>query len=109
MKEIIELLKVGSMGDNVLRLQKALAAMGFNPGKTEGTFDIDTELSVRHLQEAANLQVNGEVDEKTWDVIMKTTWNGTQDPVTLERNPDAPYQRHLLPDVEYTNDNEGEQ
>jgi hypothetical protein len=94
------ILKKDATGDEVLQLQKALWAMGFNPKEIDGNFGHGTEAAVRALQEAAGLKVNGIVGEETWNFIMNMTWNETPEPFSFWRNPKSPYQRHLLPDYE---------
>lgn len=94
------ILKKGSVGEEVIRLQKALLAMGFNPIEVDGYFGEGTEAAVRSLQESIGFKEEGVVDKKTWDFIMRTTWKGTEEPWTLYPNPENPYQQHLLSDVE---------
>jgi peptidoglycan hydrolase-like protein with peptidoglycan-binding domain len=95
-----EILQRGSVDDKVAQLQKALYAIGFNPNEFNGFFGPGTEAAVKAFQEATKLTPTGVVDKQTWDYILRTTWTSTPEPVTLYRNPENPYQRHLLPDVD---------
>jgi peptidoglycan hydrolase-like protein with peptidoglycan-binding domain len=94
------ILKRGSVGEDVLRLQKALLAMGFNPIEVDGNFGDGTEAAVRALQESVGFKGEGVVDKNTWDFIMRTTWKDTEEPWTLYPNPKNPYQQHIISDVE---------
>jgi immune inhibitor A len=64
-------LRRGSKGADVLRLQKALLALGFNPGPLDSKFGPLTEKAVRAYQTARGLVVDGIVGPKTWAAIHK--------------------------------------
>ncbi len=53
------MLKNGSSGDDVTRLQKRLAAAGFDPGAADGVFGPKTEAALRAFQEDAGIAVDG--------------------------------------------------
>jgi len=55
----METLRVGSSGPDVLALQNALAAKGFDPGGTDGSFGPGTEKAVKALQASAGLAADG--------------------------------------------------
>lgn len=57
------LLKVDSpmmRGDDVKEMQERLNALGYNCGEADGDFGKNTEKGVKELQEAANIEVDGE-------------------------------------------------
>jgi immune inhibitor A len=62
-------LKRGSKGAAVLRLQKALLALGFNPGPLDGDFGSRTEKAVKAYQTARGLDPDGIVGPLTWASI----------------------------------------
>ena len=70
-KPTVELLKVGSKGDKVLRLQNVLLLLGFDCGKADGDFGSATNTAVRELQRAVGIGVDGIVGEKTYAAIDK--------------------------------------
>lgn len=53
-------LSEGARGPEVERLQRALAARGFNPGTPDGAFGPDTARALRAFQSANNLQADGD-------------------------------------------------
>ena len=62
-------LKTGSTGLPVRRLQSRMSAVGYNIGGVDGRFGAKTEAAVRKLQQDANLGVDGIVGAQTWDVV----------------------------------------
>lgn len=58
-------LKVGNKGEDVLRLQRRLAELGYNPGPLDGIFGSRTEAAVREFQRRAGLQTDGIVGPAT--------------------------------------------
>jgi peptidoglycan hydrolase-like protein with peptidoglycan-binding domain len=62
-------LRVGSTGLPVRRLQSRMSAVGFDTGGVDGRFGANTEAAVRTLQQAHNLGVDGIVGPQTWDVV----------------------------------------
>jgi hypothetical protein len=63
------LLRRGSRGAQVIRLQQALVNLGFNPGPVDGIFGPLTEAGVRAYQTARGLGVDGVVGPKTWGAL----------------------------------------
>ena len=63
------LLKKGSKGLPVRRLQKRMKLAGFAITEVNGRFDAKTEAAVKTLQEQAGLVVDGIVGPKTWAVV----------------------------------------
>jgi peptidoglycan hydrolase-like protein with peptidoglycan-binding domain len=59
LQEVDVLLKRGSSGDNVTKLQKGLSRIGFDPGEIDGVYGPHTEAAVKELQRAAGLAVDG--------------------------------------------------
>ena len=62
-------LKTGSTGLPVRRLQSRMNAVGYNIGGVDGRFGAKTEAAVRKLQQDANLGVDGIVGAQTWQVV----------------------------------------
>lgn len=62
-------LRLGSTGLPVRRLQSRMSAVGFDTGGVDGRFSAKTEAAVRQLQQQASLDVDGVVGPKTWAVV----------------------------------------
>jgi peptidoglycan hydrolase-like protein with peptidoglycan-binding domain len=58
-------LRAGQTGTAVLRLQNALTALGFQPGKPDGIFGNTTAAAVISFQKANDLDPDGVVGEET--------------------------------------------
>ncbi len=65
------LIKNGSKGTDVARIQTALQNAGFSPGSVDSDFGSKTEDAVRNFQKAHNLEVDGIVGESTWVLLQK--------------------------------------
>lgn len=59
------LLKRGSRGENVKKLQKGLAALGYHPGSADGIFGGATEDAVEDFQEKSKLYSDGKAGNDT--------------------------------------------
>ncbi len=66
------LLKNGSRGDEVIKLQQALVALGYKVG-VDGKFGNNTENAVKEAQRRFRLKDDGIVGEKTWAVLSTPT------------------------------------
>ncbi len=53
------MLQNGSSGEDVTRLQKRLAAAGFDPGAADGVFGPKTEAAVKAFQDSAGIAADG--------------------------------------------------
>lgn len=62
-------LRLGSTGLPVRRLQSRMGAVGFDTGGVDGRFSVQTGAAVRQLQQQAKLDVDGIVGPKTWAVV----------------------------------------
>ncbi|MGH2839819.1 MAG: peptidoglycan-binding domain-containing protein [Solirubrobacteraceae bacterium] len=62
-------LKRGSKGLPVRRLQRRLTAVGFDTGGIDGVFGAKTEKAVTQLQQQAELAVDGIVGPNTWAIV----------------------------------------
>jgi len=62
-------LRLGSSGLPVRRLQSRMGAVGFDTGGVDGRFNSKTEQAVKQLQQQADLVVDGIVGPKTWAVV----------------------------------------
>lgn len=63
------MLSQGSKGPEVLKLQKALLAAGFNPHGLDGSFGPKTEAALRAFQRAAGIIVDGKAGPQTWRAL----------------------------------------
>jgi peptidoglycan hydrolase-like protein with peptidoglycan-binding domain len=62
-------LKKGSKGEAVKRLQQSLYQLGYDPGTVDGIFGPKTESAVKAFQRSAGIDVDGIVGEITWTTI----------------------------------------
>ena len=64
-----DVLGLGSNGPDVEVAQKLLAALGFDPGPTDGIFGSRTMTAVLAVQRQLGLEVDGLVGPQTWSVL----------------------------------------
>lgn len=62
-------LRFGSRGSAVVRLQTALRSAGFNPGPIDGVFGLRTQTAVINFQRSRGLAVTGIVNVATWEAL----------------------------------------
>lgn len=67
--QAVFLLRLGSRGSDVIRLQTALNALGYDCGAADGIFGVKTEAAVRRFQRAQQLAVDGVAGRMTWTAI----------------------------------------
>ena len=67
----VNLLKRGSYGPQVTRVQQLLAALGFDPGTIDGIFGAATEAALRAFQSTAGIGVDGEFGGESFAAL----WN----------------------------------
>ena len=82
-------LEFGSRGSDVLKLQKALLELGFNPNGTDGKFGRGTESAVKAYQKARGLEVDGKAGTKTLTMLygeVDGTSGSSSTPVTTNPN-----------------------
>ena len=72
------MLRNGSSGDEVMALQKSLAAMGINPGPADGIFGPKTEAAVKQFQEKAGLSADGIVGPNTMAAMAEAKGGGAK-------------------------------
>ncbi|MDX6234832.1 MAG: hypothetical protein QOH68_3960 [Nocardioidaceae bacterium] len=63
------LLKKGSTGEDVKKLQQALINKGFFVGALDSDFGIKTETAVRYLQSTHGLDIDGEAGDQVHDLL----------------------------------------
>ncbi|RWZ55013.1 PDZ domain-containing protein [Halobacillus fulvus] len=63
--EVEESLKFNDNSDQVKNIQVMLEGLGYDPGRTDGFFDEQTEEAVEEFQADADVETTGEVDEET--------------------------------------------
>jgi hypothetical protein len=61
--------RLGSRGEEVKRIQSALAEKGFYLGPVDGDFGGGTESAVKAFQSASGLDVDGDVGPITWNAL----------------------------------------
>jgi GH24 family phage-related lysozyme (muramidase) len=69
-------LRRGSRGEQVERLQAALAGKGFSPDPVDSDFGPATERAVRRFQRAMSLEVDGIVGPRTWAALLRPRGEG---------------------------------
>ena len=62
-------LKKGSKGEAVTRLQEGLYQLGYDPGTVDGTFGPNTERVVKEFQTNNGLDADGIVGPRTWTAL----------------------------------------
>lgn len=62
-------LRKGDKGFEVKQLQNLLVLLGYNAGKADGVFGVQTENAVKHFQKKNGLIADGIVGDKTWAVL----------------------------------------
>ena len=62
-------LKTGSTGLPVRRLQSRMSAVGFDTGGVDGRFGAKTQVAVKKLQQDFALTIDGVVGLQTWQVV----------------------------------------
>jgi len=62
-------LRMGSSGLPVRRLQSRMSAVGFDTGGVDGRFSPKTEQAERQLQQQSSLSVDGVVGPQTWAIV----------------------------------------
>jgi peptidoglycan hydrolase-like protein with peptidoglycan-binding domain len=77
------MLTVGSKGSDVTRLQRELAARGFNPGRADGDFGPNTRRAVEAYQRSQTLSDDGVVGRDTGGALFRSNdtkfWDGRSD------------------------------
>ena len=58
-------LKPGDTGTQVKVLQRALARLGYSPGKADGDYGPSTQIAVKHFQQASKLTADGVLGPQT--------------------------------------------
>lgn len=64
-----EPLKLNMNNDEVAKMQIMLDALGYEPGRNDGYFDVQTEKALTAFQKDQGLSVTGELDEETEQVL----------------------------------------
>jgi len=88
-------LSLGDKGPEVVRLQKQLAAAGFNPGGADGDFGPGTKAAVMALQRSAGLGADGVVGAATQAALAQAVNGATPSPTP----PPAPAPGPVSPDT----------
>jgi peptidoglycan hydrolase-like protein with peptidoglycan-binding domain len=62
--------QLGSVGDDVVDMQRRLTAAGFPCGNPDGDFGPKTDAALRAFQQANGLKVDGICGPKTWTALV---------------------------------------
>ncbi|MFF5400301.1 peptidoglycan-binding protein, partial [Peribacillus butanolivorans] len=65
------IIKIGSKGPEVAKIQTALQNLGFSPGSIDSDFGLKTDQAVRYFQIDHHLKVDGIVGKDTWALLQK--------------------------------------
>ena len=68
------ILKIKAKGQDVIELQIALKALGFNVGIADGDFGPATELQVEKFQEASEIHADGIVGRETLKILKTASY-----------------------------------
>ena len=66
---IQRILKVETMGADVVQLQRKLRSLGYLEGRADGFFNQDTEVALKRFQHSKGLKITGIADRKTLDLL----------------------------------------
>lgn len=91
------MLQPGSSGPEVVKLQKALAAAGFNPKGFDGKFGPMTEAALKAFQKAAHITVDGKAGPQTWAALNK--WGKAPTAPSAPTAPTTPPSTSSLPSL----------
>ncbi|MDQ0254562.1 carboxyl-terminal processing protease [Evansella vedderi] len=64
--------------ENIATAQIILDGLGYDPGRVDGYFDQNTEAAIRTFQEAMDIDVTGELDSTTAEVLQAEVINSIQ-------------------------------
>ncbi len=70
--QVDESLTFNESDDKIENVQIMLEGLGYEPGRTDGYFNEETQAAVEAFQQDQELNVTGEVDEKTAEVLQTT-------------------------------------
>ncbi len=65
--------------DNIENAQIMLEGIGYDPGRSDGYFSEETEEAVREFQADHGLDVTGEINEETAELIQQSVFEAVQD------------------------------
>lgn len=66
---ITRVLKVETIGPDVVKLQRKLRLLGYLEGRADGFFNRDTEIALKRFQHDKGLEATGMTDEKTLHLL----------------------------------------
>jgi hypothetical protein len=69
-------LKPGDTGTQVKLLQRALARLGYSPGKVDGDYGSSTQTAVKQLQQASKLAADGVLGPQTLRALKRALASG---------------------------------
>lgn len=74
-------LKPDTTGEEVRTLQTMLTALGYNPGRHDGYYSVETMEAVKQYQKDGGLAVTGEADKKTQEKLEQDVMAKLTDPM----------------------------
>lgn len=74
-----EPLEVDNTGQEVVKLQVMLEGLGYEPGRTDGYFDQQTQSAVESFQRDNNLEITGTVNEDTENALEQQILDAVND------------------------------
>lgn len=74
-------LEFNTNSEDVKSAQVMLNGVGFNPGRTDGYFDLETQKAVKNFQTSQKLKATGIVDAKTAEALETELIKHIQDPL----------------------------
>lgn len=98
---VFTLIKEGSEGEDVARVQQRLIELGYLRGEADGKYGRATNLAVQSFQKAAGLDVDGMTGEKTADALFADNAPHAPEP-TASLAPEASQTPTDAPDAEAT-------
>lgn len=101
------LLTIGSSGPEVAKLQRRLAALGFDPGGVDGRFGMRSDAAVRDFQASAGLDDDGVVGALTWEALFPGGTEGDRTPAPPPRVTSTSHADFLAPLIVNHNFNGG--
>ncbi|TFB24360.1 PDZ domain-containing protein [Filobacillus milosensis] len=75
-----EPLKRDANGEEVAKLQTMLEGIGYQPGRTDGYFDGQTETALENFQQSNDLEVTGVLNEKTEEALEQQILDAVNNP-----------------------------
>lgn len=73
-------LELDQVGEDIGTAQNMLQGLGYEPGRSDGYFNEETETAVQNFQEEQDLEANGTIDEDTAEALNQALLENIRDP-----------------------------